>query len=193
LTLSGVPFMGPIGAARVGFSTEGEYILNPTQAEVSEGKLDLVVAGTRDAVMMVESEAKELSEEEMLGAVMFAHKSMQPVIEAIIKLAEQAAKEPWELAQSADKASIKKKLKDLIGKDVEAAYKLTNKQERQTALAAAREKAAAAFAEADPQEQLVASKVVKSIEADVVRGAILKEGRRIDGRDTKTVRPIEIA
>ncbi|HET9145408.1 MAG TPA: polyribonucleotide nucleotidyltransferase, partial [Sphingomicrobium sp.] len=191
LTLSGVPFMGPIGAARVGFSNEGEYILNPTQAEVSEGKLDLVVAGTRDAVMMVESEAKELSEEEMLGAVMFAHKSMQPVIEAIIKLAEQAAKEPWELAQSADKASIKKQLKDLIGKDVEAAYKLTSKQDRQTALAEARTKAAEAFAEADPQEQLVAAKLVKSIEADVVRGAILKDGRRIDGRDTKTVRPIE--
>src|SRR5579884_3574092 len=191
LTLSGVPFMGPVGAARVGFSNEGEYILNPTQAQVSEGRLDLVVAGTREAVMMVESEAKELSEEEMLGAVIFAHSAMQPVIEAIIKLAEQAAKEPWELAASADKESIKKQLKDLIGADIDAAYKLTNKQERQSALGAAREKAAAAFAEADPQEQLVASKLVKSIEADIVRGAILHEGRRIDGRDTKTVRPIE--
>jgi polyribonucleotide nucleotidyltransferase len=190
LTLSGVPFMGPIAAARVAFN-EGEYILNPTQAQIADGRLDLVVAGTRDAVMMVESEAKELSEEEMLGAVIFAHKSMQPVIEAIIKLAEQAAKEPWELAQTADKAGIKKQLKDLIGADVDAAYKLTNKQERQTALAAAREKAAAAFAESDPQEQLVAAKLVKSVEADIVRGAILKEGRRIDGRDTKTVRPIE--
>jgi polyribonucleotide nucleotidyltransferase len=192
LTLSGVPFMGPIGAARVGFK-DGEYQLNPNQAAVAEGALDLVVAGTREAVMMVESEAKELSEEEMLGAVMFAHKSMQPVIEAIIKLAEQAAKEPWELAPSADKAAIKKQLKDLIGKDIEAAYKLTNKQERQTALSEARAKASEAFAEADPQEQLVAAKLVKSLEADVVRGAILKEGRRIDGRDTKTVRPIEIA
>src|SRR5574338_1062380 len=191
LTLSCVPFMGPIGAARVGFSNEGEYILNPTQAQVAEGKLDLVVAGTRDAVMMVESEAKELSEEEMLGAVMFAHSSMQDVIAAIIKLAEQAAKEPWELSATADKAGIKAKLKDLIGKDVEAAYKLTNKQERSTALNAARTKAAEAFAESDPQEQLVAGKLVKSIEADVVRGAILKDGRRIDGRDTKTVRPIE--
>jgi polyribonucleotide nucleotidyltransferase len=191
LTLSGVPFMGPIGAARVGFSNEREYILNPTQIEISEGRLDLVVAGTRDAVMMVESEAKELSEEEMLGAVMFAHKSMQPVIETIIKLAEQAAKEPWELAQSGDKAAIKKQLKDLIGKDIEAAYKLTNKQERQTALNEARTKAAEAFAEAEPQDQLVASKLVKSLEADVVRTAILKDGRRIDGRDTKTVRPIE--
>ena len=191
LTLSGVPFMGPVGAARVGLSNEGEYILNPTQAEVAEGRLDLVVAGTREAVMMVESEAKELSEEEMLGAVMFAHKSMQPLIGAIIKLAEQAAKEPWELASTGDKASIKKQLKDLIGPDIDAAYKLTNKQERSNALNAAREKASGAFAEADPQDQLVASKLVKSIEADIVRGAILKEGRRIDGRDTKTVRPIE--
>jgi polyribonucleotide nucleotidyltransferase len=192
LTLSGVPFMGPIGAARVGFK-DGEYILNPTQTEIAEGDLDLVVAGTRNAVMMVESEAKELSEDVMLGAVMFAHRESQQVIEAIIKLAEQAAKEPWELSQSTDKAAIKKQLFGLIGKDVEAAYKLTNKQERQTALAEARAKAAQAFAEADPQEQMVASKVVKSVEADVVRGAILKEGRRIDGRDTKTVRPIEIS
>jgi polyribonucleotide nucleotidyltransferase len=191
LTLSGVPFMGPIAGARVGFSNEGDYILNPTQTQVSEGRLDLVVAGTRDAVMMVESEAKELSEEEMLGAVMFAHKSVQPVLEAIIKLAEQAAKEPWELASSADKTAIKAKLKDLIGSDIEAAYKLTNKSERSTALTAARLRAADAFIESDPQEQLVAGKLVKSLEADVVRGAILKDGRRIDGRDTKTVRPIE--
>src|SRR5690349_17913400 len=192
LTLSGVPFMGPIGAARVGFK-DGEYQLNPNQAAVAEGSLDLVVAGTRDAVMMVESEAKELSEEEMLGAVMFAHRESQKVIEAIIKLAEQAAKEPWELAATADKDAIKKQLKTLIGKDIEAAYKLTNKQERSTALNEARAKAAEAYADAeDPQLQLVAAKLVKSLEADVVRGAILKEGRRIDGRDTKTVRPIEI-
>ena len=193
LTLSGVPFMGPIGAARVAFTNDGEYILNPTQAEVAEGRLDLVVAGTRDAVMMVESEAKELSEDEMLGAVMFAHRESQKVIEAIIKLAEQAAKEPWELAPSTDKAAIKAKLKTLIGKDVDAAYQLTNKQERSTALNDARVKASEAFADSDPQEQLVAAKLVKSIEADIVRGAILKEGRRIDGRDTKTVRPIEIS
>jgi polyribonucleotide nucleotidyltransferase len=192
LTLSGLPFMGPIGAARVGFK-DGEYQLNPSQAEAREGRLDLVVAGTSEAVMMVESEAKELSEDEMLGAVMFAHRSMQPVVDAIIKLAEQAAKEPWDLPQAADKAAIKNKLKDLIGADIAAAYKITDKQQRQTALAEARAKAAQAFAEAEPQEQMVAQKVVKSIEADVVRGAILKEGRRIDGRDTKTVRPIEIS
>jgi polyribonucleotide nucleotidyltransferase len=113
------------------------------------------------------------------------------VIEAIIKLAEQAAKEPWELAPAGDKAGIKKQLKDLVGADIEAAYKLTDKQQRQVALAAVRVKAAEAFAEAEPQEQLVASKLVKGLEADVVRSAILKDGRRIDGRDTRTVRPIE--
>ncbi|MBV9527582.1 polyribonucleotide nucleotidyltransferase [Sphingomonas sp.] len=191
LTLSGVPFMGPIGAARVAYSNEGEYILNPTQQQVADGKLDLVVAGTSDSVMMVESEAKELSEEEMLNAVMFAHRGMQPVVDAIINLAEQAAKDPWELAPAADKAAIKAKLKDLIGSDIDAAYRLTSKSERSTALAAARLKAADAMIESDPQEQLVAGKLVKSLEADIVRGAILKEGRRIDGRDTKTVRPIE--
>ena len=191
LTLSGVPFMGPIGAARVGFK-DGEYILNPSQTQIAESDLDLVVAGTREAVMMVESEAKELSEEQMLGAVMFAHEQLQSVIAAIIKLAEQAAKEPWELPGAADKAAIKKQLKDLVGADIDAAYKLTNKQERSNALNEVRAKAAQAFAEAEPQEQLVAAKLVKSLEADIVRGAILKEGRRIDGRDTKTVRPIEI-
>ena len=190
LTISGVPFMGPIGGARVGF-VDGEYILNPTQQQIAEGSLDLVVAGTPNAVMMVESEAKELSEDEMLGAVMFGHKASQDVCKAIISLAEKAAKDPWELAQSDDKSAVKAKLKELIGKDIEAAYRLTNKSERSAALNAAREKAKLAFAEAEPQEQLVAAKAVKSLEADIVRGAILKEGRRIDGRDTKTVRPIE--
>src|SRR5215213_6767134 len=190
LTISGVPFMGPIGAARVGY-IDGEYILNPTQAQIAEGQLDLVVAGTPNAVMMVESEAKELSEEIMLGAVMFAHEASKNVCSAIISLAEKAAKDPWELATSDAKTAAKEKLKKLIGKDIEAAYKLTNKQERSAKLNEARVKAAEAFAEADPQEQMAASKAVKSLEADIVRGAILKDGRRIDGRDTKTVRPIE--
>jgi polyribonucleotide nucleotidyltransferase len=190
LTISGVPFMGPIGGARVGF-VDGEYVLNPTQAQIAEGSLDLVVAGTPNAVMMVESEAKELSEDEMLGAVMFGHKASQDVCKAIISLAEKAAKDPWELSQSDDKSAVKKKLKDLIGKDIDAAYRLTNKSERSAALNAAREKAKLALADAEPQEQLVAAKAVKGLEADIVRTAILKEGRRIDGRDTQTVRPIE--
>jgi len=190
LTISGVPFMGPIGAARVGYK-DGEYILNPTQEQIREGDLDLVVAGTPNAVMMVESEAKELSEEVMLGAVMFAHEAGQKVCKAIISLAEKAAKDPWELATADAKTAAKDKLKKLVGKDIEAAYKLTDKSERSAKLNEIREKAKEAFAEADPQEQMAASKAVKSLEADIVRGAILKEGRRIDGRDTKTVRPIE--
>ncbi|QNM83781.1 polyribonucleotide nucleotidyltransferase [Sphingomonas sabuli] len=191
LTISGVPFMGPIGAARVGYK-DGEYILNPSPEQQKESELDLVMAGTLNAVMMVESEAKELSEEIMLGAVMFGHKASQQVCEAVISLAEKAAKEPWELNSDKDqKSGIKAKLKDLIGKDIEAAYKLTDKQERSTALSNARDKAKEAFADAEPQEQLVAGKAVKGLEADIVRTAILKDGRRIDGRDTKTVRPIE--
>lgn len=191
LTISGVPFMGPIGAARVGFK-DGEYILNPSPEQIKESDLDLVMAGTPGAVMMVESEAKELSEDEMLGAVMFGFEASKKVCDAIISLAEKAAKEPWDLESTTDqKAGIKKKLKDVVGKDIEAAYKLTNKSERSAALNAARDKAKEAFADADPQEQLVAGKAVKSLEADIVRTAILKEGRRIDGRDTKTVRPIE--
>ncbi|MGZ2410769.1 polyribonucleotide nucleotidyltransferase [Sphingomonas sp. F9_3S_D5_B_2] len=190
LTISGVPFMGPIGGARVAFK-DGEYILNPSSTQIAESDLELVMAGTPNAVMMVESEAKELSEEQMLGAVMFGHEASKKVCQAIISLAEKAAKDPWELTRSDDKAAVKAKLKDLIGADVDAAYKLTNKSERSAALNAARDKAKLAFADAEPQEQLVASKLVKSLEADIVRGAILREGRRIDGRDTKTVRPIE--
>jgi len=190
LTISGVPFMGPIGAARVGY-VDGEYILNPTQEQVKEGDLDLVVAATHDAVMMVESEARELSEDVMLGAVMFAHDASRTVADAIIKLAEQSAKDPWELAANDDQSAVKKQLKDLIGADIAAAYKVTAKSERQALIGAARDKAKEAFADAEPQAQLAASKLVKKLEAEIVRTAILKEGRRIDGRDTKTVRPIE--
>ncbi|WP_294195781.1 polyribonucleotide nucleotidyltransferase [uncultured Sphingomonas sp.] len=190
LTISGVPFMGPIGAARVGYK-DGEYQLNPTDAEVLEGDLDLVVAATHDAVMMVESEAKELSEEVMLGAVMFAHKASQQIIDAIIDLAEQAAKDPWELKQADDQKAVKAELKKLIGKDITAAYKLTDKQARQTALGEARAKAKAAMADRTPQEQLAAAKLVKKLEAEIVRTAILKDGRRIDGRTTTQIRPIE--
>ena len=193
MTLSGVPFMGPIGAARVGYK-DGEYVLNPSDVDVLTGELDLMVAATHDAVMMVESEAKELSEDVMLGAVMFAHKASQQVIDAIIDLAEQAAKEPWELKVQADSAGVKAKLKKLIGKDLEAAYKLTDKQARQTAINDARAKARDGMADlkdSDPQAYLASLKLVKKLEADIVRTAILKTGRRIDGRDTTTVRPIE--
>ena len=193
MTLSGVPFMGPIGAARVGYK-DGEYVLNPSDVDVLTGELDLMVAATHDAVMMVESEAKELSEDVMLGAVMFAHKASQQVIDAIIDLAEQAAKEPWELKVQADSAGVKAKLKKLIGKDLEAAYKLTDKQARQTAINDARAKARDGMADlkdSDPQAYLASLKLVKKLEADIVRTAILKTGRRIDGRTTTQIRPIE--
>lgn len=191
LTISGVPFMGPIGAARVGF-VDGAYTLNPKQdVALAEGRLDLVVAATQDAVMMVESEAKELTEEEMLGAVMFAHEETNKVVDLIIKLAEKAAKEPWEVDLSDNTADIKAKLKDLVGADIAAAYKLTNKSARSDALNAARAKAKEAFADETPQTQMVAIKTMKKVEADIVRGAILKDGQRIDGRTLDQVRPIE--
>jgi polyribonucleotide nucleotidyltransferase len=193
LTLSGVPFMGPIGAARVGY-VDGDYVLNPSPEQQKESALDLVVAATGSAVMMVESEAKELSEEVMLGAVVFAHEASKKVVNAICDLAEKAAKDPWELTQMDDKSATLAKLKEVIGADLAAAYKLTDKQARQTAVNEARAKAREAFKdleESDPAEYLATLKLVKKLEADVVRGAILNEGRRIDGRDTKTVRPIE--
>ncbi|NBC88600.1 MAG: polyribonucleotide nucleotidyltransferase [Alphaproteobacteria bacterium] len=193
LTLSGVPFMGPIGAARVGYTTEGDYVLNPstTDALGEDGRLDLVVAATQDAVMMVESEAKELTEEEMLGAVMFAHDECKKVVDAIIDLAEAAANEPWEIDSVDDTSAIKEKLRGIVGDDIAAAYRLTDKGERSDALNAARAKAKEAFAEEEPQTQMVANKAVKKLEAEIVRGAILKDGTRIDGRKLDQVRPIE--
>ncbi|MHA6765957.1 polyribonucleotide nucleotidyltransferase [Sphingobium ummariense] len=192
LTLSGVPFLGPIGAARVGYK-DGEYQLNPSLDEVKEGELDLVVAATHDAVMMVESEAKELSEEVMLGAVLFAHEASRKVVDAIIQLAEKAAKEPWEMAAQDDLGALKAKLKDLIGADIAAAYKLTDKSARSNALNAARDKAKAMFAQdgLDAQTVMAGIKLTKKLEAEIVRTAILKEGKRIDGRTTTQIRPIE--
>jgi polyribonucleotide nucleotidyltransferase len=192
LTLSGVPFMGPIGAARVGYK-DGEYQLNPSMDEVKEGELDLVVAATGNAVMMVESEAKELSEDIMLGAVLFAHEASKKVVDAIIQLAEKAAKDPWEVAKGDDVEDLKKKLKKLIGKDIAAAYKLTDKSARSNAINAARDKAKAWFAEEglDAQSVMAGIKVTKKLESEIVRGAIIKDGKRIDGRTTTQIRPIE--
>jgi len=190
LTISGLPFMGPIGAARVGFK-DGEYSLNPSLATCKEGELDLVIAATQDAVMMVESEAKELSEEVMLGAVMFAHDECRNVIGAIIDLAEQAAKDPWELPAAEDMGALKEKLRGIVGDDIAAAYKLTDKSERQAAINLARAKGKEAFSSEDSQTQLNASKAVKKLESEIVRGAILKDGHRIDGRKTNEIRPIE--
>ncbi len=190
LTISGVPFMGPIGGARVGY-IDGEYVLNPTIDQIKESDLDLVVAGTRDAVMMVESEAKELSEDVMLGGVMFAHRACAEVVEGIIGLAEKAAKDPWELPKLDDGGDLKKKVKKLIGDGLTKAYKHTKKADRVAAIAEAKKAMHEHFADADAETRLKAAKFGKKLEGEIVRTAILKEGRRIDGRDTKTVRPIE--
>jgi polyribonucleotide nucleotidyltransferase len=190
LTISGLPFMGPIGAARVGY-VDGQYTLNPKQEVAAAGALDLVVAATGNAVMMVESQARELPEDIMLGAVMFAHDECKKVVNAIIELAEKAAKEPWHIDLSDNTADMKANLKKLIGKDIAAAYTLPDKSARSNALNEARAKAKAAYADQGGQTQMVAGKVMKKLESEIVRGAILKDGQRIDGRTTTQVRPIE--
>ncbi len=192
LTLSGVPFMGPIGGARVGY-INGEYVLNPLVDDMPESSLDLVVAGTNDAVLMVESEAKELNEDIMLGAVMFGHKGFQPVIDAIIKLAETAAKEPRELVLP-DHSELFGKVKALAQAELVAAYKITSKTDRKNAVDAAKAKVVEALitnaAEGEAVESTVLGEQFKKLEAEIVRGAILDTGTRIDGRDLSTVRAI---
>ncbi len=188
LTLSGIPFMGPIGAARVGL-IGGEFKLNPLQEEIEGSDLDLVVAGTKDGVLMVESEAKELTEEQMLGAVMFGHRAFQPVIDLIISLAEAAAKEPWAVPEAPPAAaSAKAKLEAFAGQLAEA-YKEPVKFARRDKVAAIKAKAMEAV-KAVPEEAAIAGALFGDLEAKVVRDTILDTGKRIDGRDTKTVRPI---
>ncbi|MGV2973974.1 polyribonucleotide nucleotidyltransferase [Roseibium alexandrii] len=192
LTLSGIPFMGPIGGARVGY-INGEYVLNPLVDDMPESALDLVVAGTSDAVLMVESEAKELDEETMLGAVMFGHKGFQTVIDAIIKLAEAGAKEPREFT-AADHSELLGKVKAIAADDLAAAYKITAKTERKSAVDAAKAKVVEALitnaAEGEAVEANVLGEQFKKLEAEIVRGGILDTGTRIDGRDLSTVRQI---
>ncbi|KSB89267.1 polyribonucleotide nucleotidyltransferase [Caulobacter vibrioides] len=192
LTLSGAPFMGPIGAARVGW-VNGEYVLNPTLDELKESAMDLVVAGTADAVMMVESEIKELSEEIVLGGVNFAHQQMQAVIDGIIDLAEHAAKEPFDF-QAEDTDALKAEVKNAVGKDLADAYKIQAKGDRVAALGAAKTKAIETFAKSDTNpagiDPLKLVSVFKELEADIVRRSILDTGIRIDGRTVDKVRPI---
>ena len=189
LTLSGIPFFGPVGGARVGY-INGEYVLNPTVAEAEESVLDLMVAGTTEGVLMVESEASELSEEVMLGAVTFGHAGFQPVIQAIIELAEAAAKEPWDLPEESEETkTLKARVDALARASIAAAYKETVKQNRYEKLAAAKKEAAAKLTEEGLNAD-AAKGLFKDLEADIVRNAILDTGLRIDGRDTKTVRPI---
>ncbi len=191
LTLSGVPFMGPIGAARVGY-INGEYVLNPQIDPEVDNRLDLVVAGTHDAVMMVESEAKELSEEVMLGAVMFGHAGFQPVLEAIIRLAEKAAKEPRDFT-APDLSAVEKAVLEIAEADLREAYKITVKQDRYKAVDAVKAKVMATLLPADGEAKFEKEKVAatfKEVQAKIVRWNILDTGSRIDGRDLSTVRPI---
>ena len=189
LTLSGIPFLGPIGAARVGFIA-GEYVLNPRLDEMPNSALDLAVAGTAQGVLMVESEAKELSEEVMLGAVMFGHKGMQPVIDCIIELAEACAKEPWPLPAAAEGLeAVEKRVREIAEPTLRAAYLETEKQARHDKIGAAK----AAAIETLASEELTgefAPGLLKDLEKEIVRGNILKTSHRIDGRSTTDIRPI---
>jgi len=193
LTISGVPFMGPIGAARVGF-VDGAYVLNPDMDDMQQlrtkpdQRLDLVVAGTKDAVMMVESEAYELTEEEMLGAVKFGHDAMQPVIDLIIDFAEDCAKEPFDFTPP-DISGIYGKVKAAGEAQMRAAFAIRDKQERTAAISAAVTAIKASLSEEDLADANLGS-AIKKLESDILRGDVVTTGTRIDGRNTTTVRPI---
>ena len=190
LTLSGVPFLGPIAAARVGL-IGGELVLNPMIDEMQESELDLIIAGTQDAVMMVESEAKELPETQMLEAVMFGHKHFQPVIQAIIKLAETAAKEPWDI-QLADAGKYAAKVQEIAEADLKEAFSTKEKQKRNELVDAAKDKVFSEITvpDGDTNEQVLLAGAFKDLKSEIVRGNVVKTGQRIDGRDLKTVRSI---
>ncbi len=193
LTISGVPFMGPIAAARVGF-VDGKYVLNPAMDDMTQlrlkpdQRLDLVIAGTKDAVMMVESEAYELTEEEMLGAVVFGHEQMQPVIDLIMDFAEDSAKEPFDFTPP-DLSALYAKVKKAGEKQMRAAFAIRDKQDRTTAIEAAVDAIKAAMSDEDRADANLYP-AIKQLESAVLRGDVVKHGTRIDGRDTKTVRPI---
>ncbi|MEM7238862.1 MAG: polyribonucleotide nucleotidyltransferase [Pseudomonadota bacterium] len=194
LTISGAPFRGPIGCARVGF-VDGEYVLNPSVDDMQklmenpEQRLNLVMAGTKDAVMMVESEAYELSEAEMLGAVEFGHAAMQPVIDAIIALAEDAAKEPFDF-EAPDYSDLYARCKTLGEDAMRAAFAITDKQQRQAAISAARDTIRAGLTEEELEQDSALGSCFKKLESEVLRGDVIATGKRIDGRDLTTVRPI---
>lgn len=193
LAISGIPFQGPLGGARVGFNEEKGYLLNPGYAELETSELDMVVAGTRDAVLMVESEAQELTEDEMLGAVLFAHQEYQAVISAVEAFAAEAGKPVWDWAAPAENVGLKEKMSAFEGKMREA-YQITIKQDRYTAVGALRQEALEALA-GEEEGQFAEEDVEKAfsrLEKEVVRGNIINGMPRIDGRDTRTVRPINV-
>src|SRR6266404_2034316 len=189
LTISGIPFLGPVAGARVGY-IDGNYVLNPTLGETSRSRLDLVVAGTVYGVLMVESEAQELPEEVMLGAVVFGHREFQPVLQAIIELAETCAREPWSLPHEPfEAAAIEARLRETIGPLIEDGYREQAKQERSNRLDAAKAQLAEIFP--DELQRAVGLKLFKDLEKEIVRGAILRGEPRIDGRDGKSIRSID--
>ena len=194
LSISGIPFVGPIGAARVGFTEADGYILNPNYEQLATSELDMVVAGTSDAVLMVESEAQELTEDEMLGAVLFAHNEMQVAVNAINELKAEAGKPMWDWQPAAKNEALIAQVKELVGQGIADAYQVADKMQRQGALSELRNQAVAALSgeEGQPSAKEV-SGVVCSVEKQIVRQRIVDGAPRIDGRDTKTVRPIEVA
>ena len=189
LTISGIPFMGPIAGARVG-NINGKYVLNPTSDERLESALDLVVAGTQDGVLMVESEAKELNEDIMLGAVTFGHAEMRPVFDVIIELAEACAKEPWDVPSVEKDPDLVTKIDGLASDGLREAYAIQAKSERQDRIGNVKKSIAESLADADGQTPGDMGSILKDIERDIVRSEIIKTGARIDGRGTRDVRQI---
>ena len=189
LTISGLPFMGPVGGCRVGL-VDGDYVLNPTYEQRASSVLDMVMAGTRDGVLMVESEASELSESQMLGAVTFGHEAIAPVIDAIVDLAEACAKEPWEIAENGADPALAARIGEAARDALREAYAIAGKTERQKRVAAIKAGTAERFGDEEISAGVVAS-TLEALEKDIVRGRILDEGARIDGRSTTDIRAIE--
>ena len=189
LTLSGLPFLGPLGAIKIGF-IDDEFVVNPIKSQLSNSKLELVLAGTKEGVLMIESEAHELSEKQMLDAVVLGQENYKTVIEAIISLAKKAAKQPWELKEKDEEIkNLPSKINEDFGKDFIDAYKITEKQKRSEKLSSLRNEISEKFV-SETLSPVLVSDAIKNVEKDIVRGELINTGNRIDGRDTKTVRPI---
>ena len=189
LTLSGLPFLGPLGAIKIGF-IDDEFVVNPSKSQLSNSKLELVLAGTKEGVLMIESEAHELSEKQMLDAVVLGQENYKTVIEAIISLAKKAAKEPWELKEKDEEIkNLPSKINEDFGKEFVDAYKITEKQKRSEKLSSLRNEISEKFV-SETLSPVLVSDAIKNVEKDIVRGELINTGNRIDGRDTKTVRPI---
>ena len=189
LTLSGLPFLGPLGAIKIGF-IDDEFVVNPSKSQLSNSKLELVLAGTKEGVLMIESEAHELSEKQMLDAVVLGQENYKTVIEAIISLAKKAAKEPWDLKEKDEEIkSLPSKINEDFGNKFIDAYKITEKQKRSEKLSSLRNEISEKFV-SETLSSVLVSDAIKNVEKDIVRGELINTGNRIDGRDTKTVRPI---